>query len=325
MAELKVGVTGAAGFIGMHLAKHLTELGHTVIGIDNLAPSYKSKVTAMRVDLLKGLDKFELIEIDISDNANLNALESKLKNVDVLIHLAAWPGVRLGQEKPYEYTTSNLGGFGNILEVVKRVQPKKFMFASSSSVYGDLARNGPVHESEATGLNLKSLYAATKWSNELLAFHHQKITNVPTIALRFFTVFGEYGRPDMAYWSFLEKMTNNKPIQLYGETGGIRNYTYIDDAIEVLTRLMNTDLKGYEKLNLSAGDPIRTRDFLERLISKSGFVPKIEIVNRPNFDVESTWSNNERLMELIGEVNPTDLDQAIGNLISWWKEFNKSS
>jgi UDP-glucuronate 4-epimerase len=321
MAELKVGVTGAAGFIGMHLAKHLTELGHTVIGIDNLAPSYKSKVTAMRVDLLKGLDKFELIEIDISDNANLNALESKLKNVDVLIHLAAWPGVRLGQEKPYEYTTSNLGGFGNILEVVKRVQPKKFMFASSSSVYGDLARNGPVRESEATGLNLKSLYAATKWSNELLAFHYQKITNIPTIALRFFTVFGEYGRPDMAYWSFLEKMTNNQPIQLYGETGGIRNYTYIDDAIEILTRIMVLDLSGYEALNISSGEPITTKSFLDNVSRSMQISPILTIIERPEIDVEITWSDRQKLESLIGKIPETPIEYSIENLTAWYKDF----
>lgn len=322
MTGAKIAITGAAGFIGMHLTRHLSKHGYSVIGIDNLSPSYGSDLAHNRLSLLTKLNNFEFHNLDIANQVHFNDLKDALKEAEVVIHLAAWPGVRLSQKEPFKYAVSNLNGFNNILEVVNQLRPRKFMFASSSSIYGELAKFGPVRESAATGLNLKSFYAATKWSNELIALHYHHITNVPTIPLRFFTVFGEFGRPDMAYWNFLNNLLNHKTIKLYGETGGTRNFTYIDDIVNILGRLIDVEVLGFEPLNIATGAPITTRLFLDYLSTHTGITPSIEVRARPLFDVESTWADQTKLINLIGHLPETPISESTMRLVSWFAKFN---
>jgi UDP-glucuronate 4-epimerase len=322
MANRKVAITGSVGFIGMHLANHLANQGYEVIGVDNLNPAYNAEITHQRLNLLGENSGISFYNIDIANPVNINKLLDLFEGVEILFHLAAWPGVRLSQEVPFEYTTANLNGFSNILELVRQLKPKKFMFASSSSIYGDLASLGPVKESAATGLNLKSFYAATKWSNEVMALQHHAITKVPTIALRFFTVFGEFGRPDMAYWTFLQKLIHDEVIGLYGETGGMRNYTYINDAVSILAKLMNVNTVSYQALNIATGSPITTKHFLDQLANVLSISPKIEVHERPKVDVESTWADLTNLENLVGPISATPLSESTKRLAKWFTDLN---
>ncbi len=314
----KVTVTGAAGFIGMHLTDLLLSQNFEVVGIDNLKPSYGGNWSKLRKDYLENKFPIKIQELDLAVNSNLGELIASMKNSDYVIHLAAWPGVRFSQTNPYEYSQANLNAFNNVLEAIKETKPHKFLFASSSSIYGDLGSNGAVKENQATGLNLKSFYAATKWSNELLAQQHQAITQIPSIALRFFTVFGEFGRPDMAYWNFLENTYLEQPISLYGKTGGSRNYTYVKDAVNIVSKLLSSDITGFEAINVSCGKPMETIKMLEILGSAIGKEPKIEITDRPSVDVEKTWADLTKIESLTGNTSQTPTDEAISNFVNWY-------
>lgn len=324
MIKPKIVITGAAGFIGMHLCELLTINNFEVVGIDNYHPSYGGKWSYLRGEYLQSQLGLNIHNLDLSNENNLGKISDIFLNSEAVFHLAAWPGVRFSQSNPFEYGKANLNAFGNILEAVRISNPRKFFFASSSSIYGDLASNGPVYENSATGNNLKSFYAATKWSNELLAEQHQRIIKVPSIALRFFTVFGEFGRPDMAYWSFLENTVLGKPVTLYGQNGGSRNYTYVKDAVTILCKLLECDLKGYQALNISCGEPIQTIEVLNRISALVDKKPKIEFVERPSVDVEKTWADLSKIQSLIGVIPQTPINQALNNFVNWYlREVHK--
>jgi UDP-glucuronate 4-epimerase len=316
----KVVVTGAAGFIGSHLVHALlADSEITVIGIDNLTPSYKGNWSNDRVEGLKELPNFHFLKMDLVD-ATVNELTSVMRDAYSVIHLAAWPGVRLSQQSPFEYSRMNLTGFTNVLEAVRLARPRQFLFASSSSVYGDLGINGPVKESDANGRDLKSYYAATKWANEILAKSYTSISEVPTIGLRFFTVYGEFGRPDMAYWTFLEKIMSGEPITLYGETGGSRNFTYVRDAVKILVRIIEAEFREFSLFNIAAGEPLQTLEFIRPLANLANQELKIEIVERPEADVEKTWADLTTLTKAIGEIEVTSPDQGISNFFQWYQQ-----
>jgi UDP-glucuronate 4-epimerase len=318
MKSPKVLITGSAGFIGMNLARHLVQNNYEVIGVDNFKPSYGGDWSKKRSDFLVEEIGLKTFEIDLSDKSSLITLVDLCQDIEIVIHLAAWPGVRLSQEKPNQYSEANIVAFANILELVRIAKPKKFLFASSSSVYGDLGINGPVSEESALGNNLKSFYAVTKWANELLASHYQKITNVPTVALRFFTVFGEFGRPDMAYWTFLDKMLKSESINLYGHNGGRRNYSYIKDVVKIVTQLIETEIIGFEAVNVASGPSLETKTFLHQLASCIKVKPEINLVSRPSIDVEATWSDQEKITKLIGSVPSTPIEESVENFVRWF-------
>jgi UDP-glucuronate 4-epimerase len=192
------------------------------------------------------------------------------------------------------------------------------LFASSSSVYGNLGLKGPVKESDATGNNLQSYYAATKWSNEILAKSYATMSRVPTAALRFFTVYGEAGRPDMAYWTFLERLRSGAPIDLYGKTGGTRNFTYVKDAISILKKLILTELPEYSEFNIAAGEPIDTIDFANILARVSGHKLNLNVVDRPKIDVEKTWADLTNINSVVGPIRSTDIEIGLSNFYEWY-------
>lgn len=317
----KVVVTGAAGFIGMHLIKNLVGKGYSVVAIDNLNPSYGGNLSVLRSNFLRNELGVDVQPFDIADSSNLTYLVETFANAKSVIHLAAWPGVRQGQKHPHSYSISNLTGFTNVLEAVRLGHPKQFMFASSSSVYGDLGKSGAVAEDSATGKELISYYAATKWANEILAKQHSTISNVPTIALRFFTVIGEFGRPDMAYWRFTENLINNQGVELYGDNGGKRNFTYVEDCTEAVSRLIEVQTKGYLPVNIAVDDPQETIVMLNYISTCLEKTPSIQFVGRPPVDVSTTWADQTLLKSLIGEINFTPLEISIKKFVFWFKHF----
>lgn len=314
----KVVVTGAAGFIGMHLIQELVTRGYDVYGIDNFRPSYGGEWCHLRAKSLSDNLGLEIKSVDLSDFNSIKDLTFLFADAHSVIHLAAWPGVRQGQIDPYSYMNSNLTGFSNVMEAVRIAKPRQVMFASSSSVYGEPRRIRPIEEQDADGLNLRSLYASTKWANEILAAQLSQIYGLPMIALRFFTVYGEFGRPDMAYWTFLEKLLLREPIQLYGESGGKRNFTYVKDAVRLTSDLIEKNLTGMFPVNLSIGSPFETRYFLDSIAKTVGVSPTIQIVERPSVDVSITWGSTKTIESVLGTYTPTGLDEGISQFTSWY-------
>jgi len=318
----KILITGAAGFIGMHLADYLAgNSEYEVIGVDNFDGANGAKLPLKRSQLLEKKRNLKIINLDLRDNIN-EIPNHLLENIDVIVHLAAWPGVKKGEEQPYSYYQNNVSVFGNILELAKKLSPEKFLFASSSSVYGGNSRNGGITENLADGLNLKSFYSGTKWANEIMAQQFERLTGIPTIALRFFTVFGTFGRPDMAYWKFAKKLVQGDPIEFWGKDGGSRNFTYITDAVQILEKLIRSNLQGYIPLNIATGQPVSTKQMCDTLANSLNINSyKHSEVIRPSFDVASTWANTATLQSLIGVIQPTELKFAIGEFADWYLEF----
>lgn len=316
----KIVITGCAGFIGSHLVKSLVRNGsNEVLGIDNLAPAYGGDLSSRRLASIPAAPNFIFQNLDLTI-AKPEELSTLLLGADVVIHLAAWAGVRGSQIYPHQYAKANLNAFVNVLESIRISKPELFLFASSSSVYGDLGVRGPVKESEATGKNLKSFYAATKWANEILAESHSVITGIPTVALRFFTVYGEFGRPDMAYWTFLNQLLSNQRIELYGETGGSRNFTYVSDAVQIVEEIISRKIHGFVPLNIASGNPIRTIDLVNTLAEIANRNPMISVVERPGVDVEKTWADLSNISKLIGESVATPVKTGLKNFYRWYTE-----
>jgi len=316
---MKIGITGAAGFIGMHLTESLLLTGHEIVGIDSLNSAYGGGWSQMRTVNLKNKFNFDINVIDISE-CQQSDLVQVFDGCEVIVHLAAWPGVRQGQLLPTLYAKNNVLAFSKMLDIVRTIKPKHFMYASSSSVYGDLAQNGPVHESDATGLNLKSYYAATKWMNETEARATQELVEFPMTALRFFTVYGPWGRPDMAYWNFLENIKKDQEISLYGETGGSRNFTYITDCVNILTKLIAVPLTcEHREINIACGEPNETINFLSTVADCAKSSAMIKVVPRPKVDVEKTWADLKKISELIELPTQTLMSEGVAKFVSWYE------
>jgi UDP-glucuronate 4-epimerase len=320
---MKIGVTGSAGFIGMHLTRSLLEAGHEVVGVDSLQPAYGSNWSQLRAENLKNDLGFDTTVCDLSD-CLLDDLVKMFYDCETIILLAAWPGVRKGQLSPALYAKHNIFVFSKMLEATKKIKPNSFMYASSSSVYGDLAQTGPVRESDATGLNLKSYYAATKWINEIEARAFQVLVEFPITALRFFTLYGPWGRPDMAYWGFLEKIKNNQQISLYGHNGGSRNFTYISDAVDILNKIINVPLSTkHRALNIACGEPTETIELLDEIANFANSKVLKKVIARPSVDVEKTWADLKELSELIELPNQTPISEGVANFVSWYENLIK--
>ncbi len=314
----RVLITGAAGFVGSHLVSAvLPTKSYEVIGLDNFSAPYGGGHCKRRAESLLSKFGFEVDFVDLSTCSG-NDLLSAYGKFDIVVHLAAWPGVRFGQLSPNEYYKNNVIAFGNILEYVNLAKPTKFLFASSSSVYGDLGETGPVTEDSADGMNLKSFYAATKWSNEILAESHHEISGVPTVALRFFTFYGPDGRPDMAYWKFLDSILLDEEIELFGLDGGIRNFTFIDDAVQMLRELLKIDFTGYQPINIASSSPITTLQLLEVLGNRLGSIPRYRTAERPLFDASVTHADTSYLKSLIGNYCESGISAGINSFVDWY-------
>ena len=332
---MKVLVTGAAGFIGMHVVQRLAARGDRVVGIDNLNAYYDPSLKRARLAQLAPLEAFRFVPLDIADGPALGALFAS-EEFDAVVHLAAQAGVRYSIENPLAYGESNLAGFLNVLEACRHHPVRHLVYASSSSVYGGNAKM-PFSEGDAVDHPV-SLYAATKKANELMAHTYSHLYGIPTTGLRFFTVYGPWGRPDMAYFSFTRDMLDGTPIAVFNEGRMMRDFTYIDDIVDgvvaVLDRPATPDpdfeplapnpgssRAPYRVFNIGNQDPVALGEFIGTIERALG-VTAIKVFKpmQPG-DVVATHADVSALRAWTGLSPRTSLETGIGRFVDWYRGY----
>jgi len=317
---MKIGITGGAGFIGMHLVESLIQDGEVVVSVDNFTPSYGTNMARVRANYLQEHYNHVVLNLDVVSDYSL--LVHTFENCELIVHLSAWPGISKSQTAPHVYFRNNVVAFNNILNLCEINGVKRLFYASSSSVYGDAGSMGPVKESDLNIDSVKSYYATTKLINEIDAHKFPFTDDVSTLALRFFTVFGPWGRPDMAYWKFAHQLKNGEPIILHGTNGGIRNFTYISDVIQIIKELIKKKIPNTVKaLNIANSKPIDTVHFLKIIEEQLNISTLHKFIPTLTFDSKATWADQQLLQNFIGTFEPTSLEQGIGNFISWLDTF----
>ncbi len=319
----RILVTGAAGFIGFHVAKRLLENGFSVVGIDNLNDYYSVELKESRMSILMSYKAFTFLKKDISDKEVLDFV-FKNETLDYVIHLAAQAGVRHSIEHPDSYIKSNVIGFYNILELCRKYPVKHLIYASSSSVYGG-HKVTPFKESHQVDQPV-SLYAATKKSNELMAYTYSHLYKVPTTGLRFFTVYGPFGRPDMAYFKFTSRIINHEVIEVYNYGKMERDFTYIDDIVEGIFRLLKKPSDApdpYNIFNIGRGQPIQLMDFISLLEKHLEETAIMNFTEMQPGDVLTTYADVDKLKTFIDYNPQTTFEEGIKEFIRWYKSFYK--
>lgn len=320
---MRVLITGVAGFIGFHMAKRMLLEGHTVVGIDNLNDYYDINLKNARTAQLNH-EKFTFYKENIENQQLINELFVK-HNFEIVIHLAAQAGVRYSISNPDAYISSNLIGFFNILENCRQHKIKHFLYASSSSVYGR-SEIQPLSTDLRTDQPL-SLYAATKKSNELMAYSYSHLYDLPSTGLRFFSVYGPWGRPDMALFKFTESIINDEVIDVYNSGKMLRDFTYIDDIVESIVRLVdkipikNNQAAPYKVLNIGNHQPITLNGFIqviEKVLGKQAVRNNMPM--QPG-DVENTFAKVDDLQALIGFKPNTEVEKGVEKFINWYKAY----
>ena len=316
----KICITGASGFIGFHLSKVLCEQGFEVVGIDNLNDYYDPQLKQDRLNILKEYDNFKFFKCDISDSIELEKLFS-LSDFTIIYHLAAQAGVRYSITHPLAYVESNLIGFYNLIEYIRKHPVKHFLFASSSSVYGN--HEGESRETDNTDHPV-SFYAATKKSTEVMAYSYAYLYNIKMTALRFFTVYGPWGRPDMAYYSFSEKMLKSEPLSVFSQGELLRDFTYIDDVINELVKLMGIIPESFEIYNIGNNHPETVNDLVSYLEKYIGKKAQINYYPMQEGDVRETFANIDKLHTLTGYTPKTSLEEGIQLFVQWLKWYKET-
>ena len=336
----KVLVTGAAGFIGSAVAERLASENISVLGVDNLNSYYDVRLKQDRLERIrnsKGSKNFKFIELNIRDKKNVDFLFKK-NDFNFIIHLAAQAGVRYSLENPQAYIDSNIQGFFNLLEA-SRISDRleHFLYASSSSVYGG---NNRLPYSESCNINSPvSLYAATKASNELMAFSYSHLFNIPLTGVRLFTVYGPWGRPDMAVFSFVKKILSRDKLKLFNNGDMKRDFTYIDDVVEGIVRLLcslptspTISLKDYSSgnaasriVNIGNSNPVSLMDFVSILENILGIKADIEFSAFQAGDVKSTFADMRKFKSLTGFEFQTPLLKGLKEFVDWYKDYYKKN
>lgn len=320
---MRILITGVAGFIGYHVAKRMLEEGHQVVGLDNLNDYYDVNLKKSRLAQLNH-PCFSFQRENLENQRGIQELFQE-NNFEIVIHLAAQAGVRYSITNPEAYISSNVVGFLNVLENCRQHQIKHFLYASSSSVYGK-SDIQPLSTELGTDQPL-SLYAATKKSNELMAHSYSHLYNLPTTGLRFFSVYGGWGRPDMALFKFTESILKDEVIDVYNSGEMLRDFTYIDDLVESISRLIvkapeRTDLEApYRILNIGNHQPITLNDFIqviENALNKKALRNNLPM--QPG-DVENTFAEVGELEKLIGFKPNTAVEVGVGNFVDWYKSY----
>ncbi len=333
----KVMVTGAAGFIGFHLTQRLLKDGCHVTGIDNLNSYYDVRLKEARLKMLKGQGNFTFFKMDLCDRKDFKN-NLKDSSFDVVVNLAAQAGVRYSLENPHAYVDANLAGFVNILEYCRHNGVKHLVFASSSSVYGANTKMPfSVHHNIDHPV---SLYAATKKANELMAHTYSHLYGLHCTGLRFFTVYGPWGRPDMALFLFTRAIMEKKPIKVFNHGKMQRDFTYIDDIVEGVARIMGklpepdpawsgdnpdpgTSYTGYKIYNIGNNNPVQLMEFIETIERVLGKKAKKEFMDLQPGDVPATYADIGDLINDVGFRPATPLEEGIKRFISWYKEYYK--
>jgi len=332
---MRVLVTGVAGFIGFHLAKRLLEDGHEIVGMDNLNHYYDVQLKKDRLAHLEPYSLFRFHFLDLADRQGMVELFSKVRP-DVVVHLAAQAGVRYSLENPHAYVESNLAGFMNILECCRHRPVKHLVYASSSSVYGANTKMPfSVHHNVDHPI---SLYAATKKANELMAHTYSALYKLPCTGLRFFTVYGPWGRPDMALFLFTSAILAGKPIDVYNNGNMRRDFTYIDDIIEGVIRVMTkipsgsqawsgvspdpaTSFAPYRIYNIGNNQPVELMDFIAALESHIGRKAALRLLPMQPGDVPETYADVDDLIADVGFAPGTSISVGIGRFVAWYREY----
>lgn len=320
-SKQKYLVTGAAGFIGMYTAKRLLEQGHQVVGLDNLNDYYEPELKQYRLAQLTPFYNFNFVQLDLADREGMAKL-FLVEKFDRVIHLAAQAGVRYSIENPFAYVDSNLVGMMTILEGCRHNKVQHLVYASSSSVYG---MNDKIPFSEEDQVdNPVSLYAATKKSNELMAHSYAKLYQIPVTGLRFFTVYGPAGRPDMAPWLFTEAILQDKPIKVFNHGKMMRDFTYIDDIVEGVVRIQDVIPGGdipYSLFNIGNNEPIQLARFIAAIESATGKTAQKVMLDMQPGDVERTYADTARLEAVVGYKPQTEIEHGIQQFVDWYKEY----
>jgi UDP-glucuronate 4-epimerase len=332
---MKVLITGAAGFIGNELALRLTARGDDVVGIDNLNDYYEVSLKQARLDRLKDEPRFAFLKLDIADRAAMSKLFTE-QRFEAVVNLAAQAGVRYSLKNPGAYVDANLTGFANILEGCRQSKVKHLVFASSSSVYGANTRL-PFTEQDNVDHPV-SLYAASKKANELMAHSYAHLYNLPCTGLRFFTVYGPWGRPDMAYFSFTRKILAGEAIPVFNEGKMKRDFTYIDDIIEGVVRVIDklpggdeqwngdepdpaTSYAPYRIFNIGANNVVQLLDFIRVLEDCLGKKASLNMLPMQSGDVKATFANVDALQEAVGYKPSTTIETGLQRFVDWYKQY----
>ncbi|MDD2662673.1 MAG: NAD-dependent epimerase [Dechloromonas sp.] len=332
---MKILVTGAAGFIGMYAARRLLDRGDQVVGLDNLNDYYEVSLKEARLARLTDRPGFRFVRLDLADRAGIDRLFAEEK-FDKVIHLAAQAGVRYSIQNPHAYVDSNLVGFVNILEGCRHHGVQHLVYASSSSVYGG---NQKMPFSEHDGVDHPvSLYAATKKANELMAHTYSHLYRLPTTGLRFFTVYGPWGRPDMAPFLFAGAILRGEPIKVFNHGHMKRDFTYIDDIVEGVIRAMDRNAEadaGYDSLaadpatstapyrvfNIGNNDPVPLMDFIGALEQATGRTAEKIYLPMQDGDVPATYADTSLLDQWVGFAPATPIQDGVDRFVAWYRDY----
>lgn len=330
-------VTGAAGFIGFHLVQRLFAMGYQVVGLDNLNDYYEVTLKQDRLRILRLNPTFQFHQVDLTDKKNVDALFQETK-FDYVVNLAAQAGVRYSLTNPYAYLDSNVTGFLNILEACRKNKPAHLVYASSSSVYGANTKMPfSVHDNVDHPL---ALYAASKKSNELMAHAYSNLFAIPTTGLRFFTVYGPWGRPDMALFLFTKAIIEGKPIEVFNNGKMKRDFTYIDDIVESIVRLITkpaqpnpnwtgsapdpgTSFAPYRLFNIGSNRPVELLDFISAIEEKLNRKAIMNFLPLQDGDVPATYADVSDLGAEIGFSPSTPIKKGVGEFVDWYLDYYK--
>lgn len=329
-------VTGSAGFIGFHLSRRLLERGEAVVGVDSLNAYYDPRLKAARLAILGGHSGYRHAKLDLADRDGMAALFAETRPTAV-VNLAAQAGVRYSLEKPEAYVDSNVVGFLNVLEGCRAVQPAHLLYASTSSVYG---ANGKlpfnVHDHAVHPI---TLYAATKLANEAMAHAYAHLFGIPSTGFRFFTVYGPWGRPDMALFKFTDAILNDRPIDVYGEGRMQRDFTYVDDIVDGLVAALDrppapnpnwdpqapdpatSGVAPWRILNLGASRRVELMRYIEVLEEKLGRKAQLNLMPMQAGDVARTEADTEETRKVLDYQPSTSIEEGVGRFVDWYREY----
>jgi UDP-glucuronate 4-epimerase len=330
-------VTGAAGFVGSHVTRRLLQNGRHVVGVDNMSPYYDPALKQARLKQFEGDNRFRFVKLDLADRAGTAALFAAEK-FPYVVHLAAQAGVRHSLKDPHSYVDANLQGFVNVLEGCRHNGCKHLVFASSSSVYGANTRL-PFRTTDNVDHPL-SIYGASKKANELIAHSYSHLFRLPTTGLRFFTVYGPWGRPDMAMWIFADAIVNGRPITLFNHGNMRRDFTYVDDVVESISRLIDRPAAGdpswsgdnpnpgraaapWRVYNIGNNQPVEVVHVVDLLEQALGRKAKRELLPMQPGDVPATYADVDDLMRDVDFRPATPIAEGIARFIAWYRNYHK--
>lgn len=320
----KILVTGAAGFIGFHLSKKLLEQGMKVVGFDNINDYYDVNLKYARLDILNGFQNFTFVKGNLADKETVDRVFTENK-FDIVVNLAAQAGVRYSIDNPQAYIESNVIGFFNILEACRHNPVEHLLYASSSSVYGNQQKT-PFSTDDDVNKPI-SLYAATKKSNELMAYTYSHLYGIPSTGLRFFTVYGPFGRPDMAYFGFTDKIMNGEKIKIFNNGDMYRDFTYIDDIVRGIENMLCNPPEEDENgdratvYNIGNNSPEKLMYFIETLEKALGKTAEKEFLPMQPGDVYQTYADVTPLIEKFGFKPSTSIEDGLERFVQWYKSY----